>query len=89
MTDHDELFGRLVGKWRGQSTLFLDPESEGDTQPSWAEGTYMVPGYPDWGWRIRLAADGDEMRLLMWNISPQGEDARAVVGTYRREATGS
>jgi hypothetical protein len=152
VTDHEELFGRFVGKWRGQSTLFLDPESAGDTQPSWLEvtsvargnflrvdyfwtvdeqveegvlligfdprrpryeaawidswhmsrammfgtgesgdtfdisGTYMVPGYPDWGWRIRLEADGDELRLMMWNVSPEGEEARAVSGTYQREA---
>lgn len=155
MSDHDELFGRYVGSWKGESTLFLDPESDGDTQPSaltvvevargnflrvdywwtvdeqaeegvllvgfdprrpqfegaWIDswhmarammfatgepgdaidvrGTYMVPGYPDWGWRIRLEAEGDELRLLMWNISPEGAEARAVVGQYQREDTGS
>lgn len=155
MTDHEELFGRFVGRWRGSSSLFLDPEGEGDTQPSWVEvvevargnflrvdyywtvdevveegvlligfdpkrpryeaawidswhmsrammfgigepgetfdvrGTYAVSGYPDWGWRVRLEAEDDRLRLLMWNISPEGEEARAVVGGYEREAASS
>ncbi len=148
MTDPKDLFGGLVGRWEGRSTLYLDPEGEGDTQPSsvevepaangkallvnyvwqvddaqemgsllierdpkqpgcraaWVDswhqnqtmmvlagdnpdavdmhGKYQAEGWPEWGWRIRLEADTDRLRLLMWNIEPQGKEARAVVGEY-------
>jgi hypothetical protein len=154
MVEVERLLQGLVGSWAGHSTLWLDPEGEGDTQPSSAEialaangkalrvdyewqvddatergsmlverdpkrpgfraawvdswhqdrvmmvlagdvadavdfrGTYQAEGWPEWGWRIRLEADADEMRLLMWNISPEGQEARAVEGIYRREAAG-
>ena len=155
MTDQEAPFDRLVGTWTGQSTLWLDPEGEGDTQPSnvrvstvargkalwvdydwtvddtseegsllierdpkqpgyraaWVDswhqdrammvltgddaeavdvrGTYQVPGYPEWGWRIRLETDGERLRLLMWNISPEGNEARAVEGGYERAGAGA
>jgi hypothetical protein len=152
VSDGEALFDALVGQWRGQSTLYLDPEGEGDTQPSsvevrpaangkallveyewqvddakergsllierdpkqpgfraaWVDswhqnrtmmilagetpdavdmyGRYQAEGWPEWGWRIRLEAAGDELRLLMWNITPEGQEGRAVVGEYQREA---
>ncbi len=151
MADPEGPLGALVGHWTGRSTLYLDPQGEGDTHPSRAEivpaangkalrvdyeweveaqvergsllierdltqpgfraawvdswhqdrtmmiltgdtpeavdfrGTYQAEGYPAWGWRIRLEADGQRLRLLMFNIAPEGEEARAVVGEYERE----
>ncbi len=51
---------------------------------SWAlldvEGTYPAPEGPPWGWRIYLSLrPGDEELVLqMLNITPWGEDGRAV-----------
>lgn len=50
-----------------------------------ALGTYAAPPGPDWGWRIVLRAESaDEMRILMYNISPEGREALAVDASYRR-----
>jgi hypothetical protein len=150
MTDLKDALSPLIGAWEGQSTLYLDPDQEGDTQPSsvevvpaangkallvtyvwhvddapergallierdpkqpgcraaWVDswhqdrvmmilegqtadavdmyGKYQAEGWPEWGWRIRLEADGDQFRLLMWNITPEGQENRAVVGEYAR-----
>jgi hypothetical protein len=47
-------------------------------------GSYKVEGHPDWGWRIELRREGEELLLLMFNIGPDGTEEWAVRGTYRR-----
>jgi hypothetical protein len=48
------------------------------------EGSYSVPGTPDWGWRIALEPpSGDVCRLRMWNIAPDGTEYPAVEATLR------
>ena len=50
-----------------------------------ALGSYPAPPGPDWGWRIVLAADADAgLRIRMYNISPDGEEALAVEADYTR-----
>jgi hypothetical protein len=42
-------------------------------------GTYAAPSGPDWGWRSVLSLrDGGELVLQMTNVTPWGEDGRAV-----------
>lgn len=58
------------GKTRGELDLF---------------GEYGVgAGEPPWGWRTRLEVADGELKLLMWNVTPSGEEAKAVEGLYRR-----
>ena len=48
-------------------------------------GTYPAPEGPPWGWRITLAhRPSDELVLQMTNITPWGEDGRAVRMVTRR-----
>jgi len=48
-------------------------------------GTYAAPPGPDWGWRIVLGADSaDEIHILMYNITPDGQEALAVEARYDR-----
>lgn len=48
-------------------------------------GHYAAPPGPDWGWRIALQTDSpDQFRLLMYNITPDGEEMLAVEAAYRR-----
>jgi hypothetical protein len=56
----------------------------GDSHMS-AVGTYAAPPGPDWGWRIELAADASgSLRILMVNITPDGDEALAVEARYAR-----
>ncbi len=53
-----------------------------------ALGSYSAPNGPDWGWRIILAADApDSLHLLMYNITPDGQQALAVDAPMTRAAT--
>ena len=48
-------------------------------------GSYEAPPGPDWGWRITInePAPG-QLRLVMHNISPDGQAELAVQGDYTR-----
>ena len=47
-------------------------------------GFYAAPPGPDWGWTIRVEPTDDTFRLLMHNVSPQGESALAVEAAFAR-----
>ena len=52
-----------------------------------AVGAYAAPPGPDWGWRIELAAGtGETLRILMYNITPDGDEALAVEARYARRS---
>lgn len=47
--------------------------------------TYPAPSGPDWGWRITVSAPSpDVLRILMHNITPDGQEAIAVDSRYQR-----
>jgi hypothetical protein len=51
----------------------------------WVKGSYAAPPGPDWGWRLALHPDAaDQFRLIMHNISPDGEEMLAVEAVFTR-----
>jgi hypothetical protein len=50
-------------------------------------GSYAAPPGPDWGWRIKLSAPGEQLRMVMWNIAPSehgGKEELAVEAVFKR-----
>jgi hypothetical protein len=47
-------------------------------------GSYPAPPDPDWGWRIVVKPAGTSLNILMFNISPKGEEYPAVEATYNK-----
>ena len=47
-------------------------------------GSYAAPPGPDWGWTIRLELADDTLRLLMHNVTPEGQSAPAVEAVFTR-----
>jgi hypothetical protein len=48
-------------------------------------GSYAAPPGPDWGWRTVVEADAhDTLRVVMYNVTPEGQEARAVEAIYQR-----
>lgn len=50
------------------------------------QNTYEVPSSPVWGWRSKLSErPGDTLVLQMTNITPWGEEGRAVRMIFSRD----
>ena len=47
-------------------------------------GTYEVPNHPDWGWRIVIDTPEDALRIVMYNVSPEGKEDLAVRADYTK-----
>lgn len=48
------------------------------------KGSYSVGEGPAWGWRTGLELAGAELRITMYNISPEGVEYLAVAAVYQR-----
>ena len=47
-------------------------------------GSYDAPSGPPWGWTIGVEPDDGTFRIVMHNVSPEGERFLAVEAHYRR-----
>lgn len=48
-------------------------------------GSYAAPPGPDWGWRTEITPeDGKSLRLVMYNIWPEGREDLAAEAVYTR-----
>lgn len=48
-------------------------------------GSYAAPPGPDWGWRIDVhPGDGRTLRVVMFNVTPEGQEDLAVEASYQR-----
>jgi hypothetical protein len=47
-------------------------------------GTYRAPPGPDWGWRIAIEAAASKLRIVMHNVTPDGEEQLAMTTTLRK-----
>ena len=48
-------------------------------------GSYPAPPGPDWGWRTVVeTGEDDSLRMVMYNVTPDGKEDLAVEATYQR-----
>lgn len=60
-------------------------EGTGDGGLVSLNGSYQAPPGPDWGWRIEIeTAEDPVLGIRMFNITPDGEEALAVLARYER-----
>jgi hypothetical protein len=51
-------------------------------------GSYSVQSSPDWGWRTVIeVTKADTLRMVMYNISPDGREELAVEATFTKART--
>lgn len=47
-------------------------------------GSYAVESGPDWGWRIEIEMSAETLRILMYNVTPDGDEMLGVEAAYVR-----
>lgn len=76
-----------VDSWHTASKFMLFRNEETKEGLVAVHGRYGAPPGPDWGWRILIGAESpDAMQILMYNVTPDGEEMLAVDARYRRVA---
>ena len=75
----------LVDTWHTAGKFMMFQKDDAHDGLVAVRGSYAAPPGPDWGWRIVVASDSvDEFHMLMFNITPDGEEAPAVEARFRR-----
>jgi hypothetical protein len=77
--------GHWIDSWHNAHRIMACQGGGGADGAVRLTGSYPAPSGPDWGWRIEVGPDdGGGLRVVMFNISPDGREELAVEGTYER-----
>lgn len=70
--------------WHSKDVLMLcNGKVAGDGSIS-VFGKYAVPDHPDWGWRTEIVAGEDQLKYVMYNVTPEGAEDIAVETNFLR-----
>ncbi|GAB4198416.1 MAG: hypothetical protein OHK0022_17730 [Roseiflexaceae bacterium] len=71
-----------IDSWHMGDQAMLCQGPAGHEGPISVRGSYAVEGSPDWGWRIDLEAGAEQLRIVMYNVSPEGQEYLGVEAVY-------
>jgi hypothetical protein len=89
LVGHQKKSGALSIHWidswhNSDNVMALTGQAETPTLLT-VKGSYAAPPGPDWGWKIAITPESDgRLRLVMHNISPEGQEYLAVEAEYAR-----
>ena len=87
----DDAAGAVSARWTDTWHTSNQPMTCSGLKPGGStlsvRGAYAAPPGPDWGWRIDVTPDADQLRIVMHNVWPQeqgGKEELAVEAVYER-----
>ena len=84
-SDRGRVTAHWIDSWHMSEDVMACTGAVDDSGGIDVRGSYAAPPGPDWGWRIALGQNGGaELRLVMHNVTPDGQEALAVEATYAR-----
>ncbi len=70
--------------WHSRNTLMVSDGKVNDDGSVDVKGSYKVEGHPDWGWRTLIVPENETLKVIMYNVSPEGEEELAVETVFTR-----
>ncbi len=70
--------------WHSRHTFMVSDGAVDESGSVSVKGYYKVPGHPDWGWRTDIIPADDSIKIVMYNVSPEGLEDIAVDTEYKR-----
>ncbi len=70
--------------WHSSHTFMLSDGKVAEDGSISVKGYYKVEGHPDWGWRTDIIPAGDSLRIVMYNVTPEGNEELAVETDFAR-----
>lgn len=70
--------------WHNRDVLMSCNGKKAEDGSFSVKGHYKVEGHPDWGWRTEIIPGDETVRIVMYNISPEGEEELAVETDFTR-----
>ncbi len=70
--------------WHSSHTFMLSDGKVAENGEISVKGHYKVEGHPDWGWRTEIIPGSEKLRIVMYNVSPEGEEEPAVETDFIR-----
>ena len=70
--------------WHSSHTFMLADGTVSKTGEISVIGYYKVEGHPDWGWRTDVIPHDEKLRIVMYNVSPEGDEQLAVQTDFVR-----
>ncbi len=70
--------------WHSSHTFMLSDGAVAKDGKISVKGYYKVKDNPDWGWRTDIIPGTDNLRIVMYNVSPEGEEEMAVDTDFSR-----
>jgi hypothetical protein len=83
--DSDLIKAFWIDSWH-LSDKFMVSEGRLETGAISLKGFYTVPDHPDWGWRTIIEPEkANSFKIIMYNVSPEGEETLAVEMELKRQ----
>jgi hypothetical protein len=73
-----------VDSWHTAGRFMISEGTIAEGETISAHTSYSAPPGPDWGWRTVIESSDASFKIVMYNISPEGEEMLAVDATYTR-----